>query len=512
MPENYICIFLTSVHVDDNADSGAGGTEGEIVLASSCATLDPGSVDSQVQKLQVPYRNWYGSKDNRDWLEWSHPGSGPSIANGRPWAIPVFSMLESRMRDNLVVAFSFLEDDRSYAGDFLVVSNRVLPTIAGAVTAYFGGPDLGESAEEVTRVITDAAENSWDGDIVAVHANILRRSEDWGVGQRVATVESRDGRIRLTYEIRRIVIDGHLPVRVTLDRVYVPTDLDDDVWFATNKSDVYVAARVWGGLNIGELPNQTLRRVPERGQRELNSGGSWRPEQVIFEGPVAPFLYLEMGFWDKDPNDDDMHGMVLGTWTAPDLLSHWDGTGWRATEFRDVSRGRHLRVDFTIEPLISRYLHLNLWYSPGRHDYSCTTHPNWQSNGRASDHRSPDYEFRGFVGEAFNPDLPRPSDTIPLYSWWHRGRGDNFLTSDPRWSGDVGKVQDGYYLHRIEGYIYSPDRPRPGNTIPLFSWWHPQHLDNFTTSDREWRGDIGRIKDGYHLYRLEGYVRGSDLF
>ena len=92
-----------------------------------------------------------------------------------------------------------------------------------------------------------------------------------------------------------------------------------------------------------------------------------------------------------------------------------------------------------------------------------------------------------------------------LYSWWNAKRGDNFMTSNPTWSGSVGRIREGYRLYRIEGKIFCPNQKQPSGTIPLVSLWNPKRGDNFATTDSKWvNGPVSR--DGYRRYRTEGFI------
>lgn len=181
------------------------------------------------------------------------------------------------------------------------------------------------------------------------------------------------------------------------------------------------------------------------------------------------------------------------------------------------------------------------WYHEATQDNFLTSDPRWASDPRALVYDSSGrylapprrqggagmYRLEGYV---FNPHAPQPEGTVPLWSWFSSARGDNFATTDPRWGGSARSVrwegehlaaqrsQDGYTQYRLEGYIYDPRRPRPPNTRPLFSWFSPDRGDNFHTTDPVWSipdADIRIVgenlqtsvtRDGYRLYRLEGYV------
>ena len=140
---------------------------------------------------------------------------------------------------------------------------------------------------------------------------------------------------------------------------------------------------------------------------------------------------------------------------------------------------------------------LYTWYSPSREDFFTTSDPSWA--GRVGDRRSPDYVFVRIEGQVFNPRIPEP-DTVPLYSWWNSARGDNFLTSQARWSGRPGESRDGYTMSRIEGYVY---RTPVAGTVPLHLFWNRARQDNYATSDALFGT---RPTDGYVGPAVLGYV------
>lgn len=143
------------------------------------------------------------------------------------------------------------------------------------------------------------------------------------------------------------------------------------------------------------------------------------------------------------------------------------------------------------------------WYSPSRGDNFATTDPRWA--GGPNDRRSPDYRFVRIEGTLFAPTRTAPPGARPIYSWYSPSRGDNFLTSDPRWAGRAGDTRSpDYRFVRLEGYIH--ERPLAG-TVPLQSFWDPDRGDNFATSDPRWIGEIGdRRSPNYRLYRTEGWL------
>jgi M6 family metalloprotease-like protein len=139
------------------------------------------------------------------------------------------------------------------------------------------------------------------------------------------------------------------------------------------------------------------------------------------------------------------------------------------------------------------------WYSPSRGDNFATTDPRWA--GRPGDQRSPDYRFVRIEGLVLSEARP---GTRPLYSWYSPSRGDNFITSDPRWAGRSGDEKDGYRFVRLEGHVF--EQPLAG-TYPLQSFWDPTRADNFATSNPLWIGEVDDNRPpNYKLYRTEGHL------
>lgn len=112
------------------------------------------------------------------------------------------------------------------------------------------------------------------------------------------------------------------------------------------------------------------------------------------------------------------------------------------------------------------------------------------------------YVAVGMQGHVWSPTDPKPTGTNTLYHWWDPSRGDNFLTSDPAWAGSVGATKDGYTLFRIEGYV---SQVSTGFGLALKSYWNPATADNAALAT--WRWTTGA---GYTNYRLEGFLLPPD--
>lgn len=150
----------------------------------------------------------------------------------------------------------------------------------------------------------------------------------------------------------------------------------------------------------------------------------------------------------------------------------------------------------TLVPLIT-------FFSQSRGDHFTTTQPVWTCQYHNTCADDPGYEVVGMQGFVFNPANPQPPNTRPLYHWWNPTRGDNWLTTDPRWSGEVGDRQNSggeYVLFRIEGYV--PTTWSSG-AVALRSYWNPTTADNAALAT--WRSDIV-VPSGWTQYRFEGYL------
>ncbi|MDR4502647.1 MAG: S1 family peptidase [Nitrospirales bacterium] len=146
------------------------------------------------------------------------------------------------------------------------------------------------------------------------------------------------------------------------------------------------------------------------------------------------------------------------------------------------------------------------WYSRSRNDNSTTANKAWQ--GCQGDTQSPDYGFTRIEGIIFSPDRPQPEGTIPLHKWYSPDRGDNWTTSQHFIAAQRREgLSPNYRFVRIEGYIYPPSLDRRSGVVPLYSWYSPSRMDNWVTTQHREKGERGEnLSPDYRFVRLEGYV------
>ncbi|MFD0597550.1 hypothetical protein ACFQZ4_39025 [Catellatospora coxensis] len=165
-----------------------------------------------------------------------------------------------------------------------------------------------------------------------------------------------------------------------------------------------------------------------------------------------------------------------------------------ATGFATTGAGRADAGGPTLVPLVA-------FHSPSRGDYFTTTQEGWVCQYSGTCPRDAGYQIVGMQGHVYNPANPQPAGTVPLFHWWNPSRGDNFLTTDPNWSGNVGDTRSSgvtYTLFRIEGFV--PTTHLGG--IPLRSYWNAAAADNAAIAT--WRRDAA--PSGYAFYRHEGFL------
>ena len=166
------------------------------------------------------------------------------------------------------------------------------------------------------------------------------------------------------------------------------------------------------------------------------------------------------------------------------------------------------------------WLPLYNWWNAERGDNFATTEEGWRGTLGRSQSGYTSYAVEGFL---IDPNTINPLDggaagLVPVYRWYNPETEDNFTTTDTRWQPGTSHNKGAYVRPKLLGYMYSPNQEAPSGTEPMWSWWNSGRGDNFMTIQPGWGGnertiDVrnqhivnGRRREGYTLYRLEGYV------
>jgi M6 family metalloprotease-like protein len=224
---------------------------------------------------------------------------------------------------------------------------------------------------------------------------------------------------------------------------------------------------------------------------------------------------------------DPFHRMALG-WVQPTLIDATQSTTVNIVAANDAqgrvdrafvlhNPARGTREFFMLEYRMKKdardfatpsdwvELH-NLWSAVETNNMA-TTSPDLNGvPGSPSFHEQRHFRYVRSEGWVLNPAQTRPADMVTLYAWRNESRKDDFVTSDPNWSGGPGAVRSGYTFVAKLGYVYANDRP---GAVPLYSWWNATTQDNFITSNPYWAGNAGDVRDGYSFIRREGYIPWS---
>lgn len=169
---------------------------------------------------------------------------------------------------------------------------------------------------------------------------------------------------------------------------------------------------------------------------------------------------------------------------------------------------------FAVEPAQAQAtVPLVSFYSPSFGDYFTTSDPAWTcriSNSCPTGWINPNYDVHAMQGHVFNPALPQPPGTLPLWHWYSEVRIDNFVTTNPLWNpaDDTFRSEGGanYYYVGLVGYI------NPVGRTPLLnlnSFWNGAVGDNAALATAKLVSSGGssipvRVPSGYGLFRVEG--------
>lgn len=200
----------------------------------------------------------------------------------------------------------------------------------------------------------------------------------------------------------------------------------------------------------------------------------------------------------------DGNGLTRSTPTFSNAYGSGADIGWF---FEQISPDSTTCDAFEERP--ANMVPLVSWWNGRTQDNHATTDPEW-SGCRAS-RISPDYGFNRIEGYIFDPNLPQPEGTVRLTKWFSPKRGDYSTMSLPNWTFYEGKrpyMSPDYRAPQIEGYVYDPDKAQPSGTIRLYRHWSPSRGDNWTTTQYQLAGALGRgIGPDYGRGVLVGFIR-----
>jgi hypothetical protein len=159
-----------------------------------------------------------------------------------------------------------------------------------------------------------------DVSLLGAHAIKFTKAQSWGVRDEPYEAElpmSSVGKMKLVYSIKRVGATCQpVSVRAKLKQITVHQNGDDK-----ETGDVSLWARGSSGFAASEELSSTILRLPSENTYALKDGATQEINQVLFEGTVGPFFYLELEAWDDDPAPDldDLLGNFAGLWLPAEL-------------------------------------------------------------------------------------------------------------------------------------------------------------------------------------------------
>lgn len=296
----YIVVTLDSIKTEQIHPTPAPVTL-NLMLAGVAGT------DSQLQKLAWPTELWQPVI------------LGEELLSDARESVSLFALPEERMSDELAVTLVALDNTKADENFLKLSAPRVLEEMAILTATWLAS---NASADAQTETLKQRL-SSMLGEAVSLldaHAIKFTKAQSWGVRDKAYEVELQaapTGKIKLTYSIKRISAGCHpINVQAKLKQIIVHQNGDDK-----ETGDVYLWARVAPGFAASEELSSTVLRFPSDKTYALKDGATQEISQVLFEGEVGPFFYLELEAWDDDPapDSDDLLGSFSGLWLVSEL-------------------------------------------------------------------------------------------------------------------------------------------------------------------------------------------------
>lgn len=248
---------------------------------------------------------------------------------------PIFALKESEIGGEMAVVVVVMENDER-PGWVKEVINFLLDVSSAAATIY-KDPHL-----KGTIALIQVIRELWkkilpEEQLLATHAKIIQASE-WDSGYLGVTDELPY--CDLAYNIRRIEV----PVRTPPLAVRV-NKINGTDWGSKGPLNLgkFIHTRVYDSLSMPSA----LVQMNEFETGDLENGEVWDIDGDIFStDAVGPFLYVEIGVWDKEPiGNNRVLGLYSGTfWPA----GNW-GIGRSYTKKFNWAWGNTLWGDIEIE-------------------------------------------------------------------------------------------------------------------------------------------------------------------
>jgi hypothetical protein len=252
---------------------------------------------------------------------WQPVTLGEELLSDAREAVPLFALPENQMSDELALSLVVLDNTKADENFLKLSAPRVLEEIAVLTTTWLAG---NASVNTQTSALKERlpALLGQSVSLLGMHAIKFSKAQSWGVREQPYEAElqmTSVGKMKLVYSIKRVAPSCQpVSVQARLKQIIVHQNGDEK-----ETGDVYLWARVAPGFAASEELASTILRFPTDKTYALKDGATQEINQVLFEGTVGPFFYLELAAWDDDPapDADDLLGSFSGLWLPSQLES-----------------------------------------------------------------------------------------------------------------------------------------------------------------------------------------------
>jgi hypothetical protein len=299
-PSGYIVVTLEAIKTEQTSPTPAI-VNVNLMLAGVTGT------DSQLQKLTWPMELWQPVTMGEELLGDAREG------------LPLFALFESQMSDELALMLVALENAKADENWLKLLAPRLLEEMAILTATWLAG---NASAEAQTEVFKQRLPSTLGEGVSLLDVLVIKftKAQNWGVREQPYEAELQMppvGKMKLVYSIKRVAPSCQpVSVQARLKQITVHQNGDEK-----ETGDVYLWARVAPGFAASEELASTILRFPTDKTYALKDGATQEINQVLFEGTVGPFFYLELEAWDDDPapDSDDLLGSFSGLWIPAEL-------------------------------------------------------------------------------------------------------------------------------------------------------------------------------------------------
>lgn len=295
-PTSYVVVTLEELTVE-------GGS------SSASPKLMLGAVTASGPRVQT--QTW----PNAIWAE-NLNGRGTFLSEEAE-AVPLFALPEADMGERLafgVVALDNRVPENDSPEDWLNVQMPALVEAASGPVARWGRSDADSisGSQERQRIGEAIQPHIGPNRQLGILTGRFPKSTDWGVREApYETSVATDGiQVTMRYRVQRVAVPPEKAISARLQRLR---------WSGRNSASLVLWSRTATGFS-GETLNAPARRLPLSGTFDLAPNSVRSLDTVLVNDGVGPFLYLNVGAWDRSNGQLQSQRQLTRFWTIDELM------------------------------------------------------------------------------------------------------------------------------------------------------------------------------------------------